>query len=412
MKQIDIETSAGRVQGQLDPAFGEVLDAFVANFETRDELGASVALSVDGKPRVDLWGGRANQTDATPWTADTVSLVFSVTKAATAMCAHLLAERGQLDLHARVTDYWPEFGAAGKGDVTVAMLLNHSAGLPAFREPVKPGGYYDWDYMAGRLAAEAPFWEPGTRNGYHMISFGWTVGEVVRRVSGRSLGTFFAEEFAGPLGLDFWIGLPEAIEPRVSRLIQWVPGPDGPITDFTQAVMTDPQSISHLSLLNSGGYSPDSREAHAAEIGGGGGISNARSLAGLFATLAGGGSVDGRSWFNPDAITRMSQISMATGRDATLLIPSRFALGFMKSMDNRHRPHGNIESVIIGDRAFGHVGAGGSLGFADPDCGLAFGYTMNRMGAGLLLNERGQGLVDASYRSLGYRTNAGGVWAS
>ncbi|TVS16040.1 MAG: class A beta-lactamase-related serine hydrolase [Gammaproteobacteria bacterium] len=411
MKQIDIETSKGRVQGRLDQAFEGVLDAFVTNFEQRNELGASVALRVGGELRVDLWGGRVNEVDATPWTEDTVSLVFSITKAATAFCAHLLAERGQLDLHAPVTDYWPGFGQPGKEGATVAMLLNHSVGLPAFREPIKPGGYYDWDYMVGRLEAEEPFWEPGTRNGYHMISFGWTVGEIVRRVSGRSLGTFFAEEVAGPLGLDFWIGLPEVIEPRVSRLIPWAPGPEGPFTDFTQALMADPDSISSLALLNSGGYAPDSREAHAAEIGGGGGISNARGVSGMFEPLALGGTAGGHHFFSNDAITRMSQVSMATGKDATLLIPSRFALGFMKSMDNRHRPHGNIESVIIGERAFGHVGAGGSLGFADPDCELAFGYSMNRMGAGLLLNERGQSLVDAAYSALGYRSNTGGVWS-
>lgn len=406
MKQIDIETAKGRIQGQLDPAFEGVLDAFVTNFEQRDELGASVALRVGGELRVDLWGGRVNETDATPWTADTVSLVFSVTKAATALCAHLLAERGQLDLHAKVTDYWPEFGAAGKETATVAMLLNHSVGLPAFREPMQAGGYYDWDYMVGRLEAEEPFWEPGTRNGYHMISFGWTVGEIVRRVSGRSLGTYFAEEIAGPLGIDFWIGLPETIEPRVSRMIPWAPGPEGPFTDFTQALIADPKSIPALSLLNSGGYTPDAREAHAAEIGGGGGISNARGVSGMFEPLAlGGGDL-----FSRDGVTRMSQVSMATQKDATLLIPTRFALGFMKSMDNRHRPHGNIESVILGERAFGHVGAGGSLGFADPDCRLAFGYSMNRMGAGLLLNDRGQALVDAAYAALGYRSNAGGVW--
>lgn len=411
MQQIDIETARGRVQGRLDPAFEGVLDAFVTNFEQRDELGASVAVRVDGELRADLWGGRVNETDDTPWTEDTVSLVFSVTKAATALCAHLLAERGLLDLHAPVTDYWPEFGQAGKETATVAMLLNHSAGVPAFRDPVKEGGYYDWDYMVGRIENEAPFWEPGTRNGYHMISFGWTVGEVVRRVSGKSLGAFFAEEFAGPLGLDFWIGLPEAIEPRVSRLIPWVPGPEGPFTDFTQALMSDPQSISALSLLNSGGHQPDSREAHAAEIGGGGGISNARGVSGMFQPLALGGRSGEHTFFDRDSVTRMSQVSMATQKDATLLIPSRFALGFMKSMDNRHRPHGNIESVILGERAFGHVGAGGSLGFADPDCALAFGYTMNRMGAGLLLNERGQSLVDATYSALGYRSNAGGVWS-
>lgn len=412
MQKIDLETCRGRVQGEIDARFEGVLDAFVTNFEQRDEVGASVSLQVDGEPVVDLWGGRVSEQEgAEPWQADTVSLVYSVTKAATALCAHLLIERGQLDLHAPVTNYWPEFGTNGKEQATVAMMLNHSVGLPALRTQVKEGGYYDWDYMVELLQAQEPFWEPGTRNGYHMISFGWTVGELVRRVSGKSLGTFFAEEFAGPLGLDFWIGLPEALESRVSHMIPFVPGPDGPFTDFTQALMTQPESISALSLFNSGRHLPDSRAAHAAEIGGGGGISNARSLARMFNILALGGSVKGRDYFSRDSITRMSQVSMATQRDATLLIPSRFALGFMKSMDNRHRPHGNIESVIMGDTAFGHVGAGGSLGFADPTCQLSFGYSMNRMGAGLLLNERGQSLVDATYSALGYRSNASGVWS-
>lgn len=409
MQTIDIETPRGRVAGKIHPDFAGVRDAFVANFEVREEVGASVSLSVEGETVVDLWGGQVDLEGSAPWGEDTVSLVFSVTKAATALCAHLLIERGQLDLHGKVTDYWPEFGQAGKENVTVAMMLNHSVGLPAFRETVKEGGFYDWDYMVGLLERQEPFWEPGTRNGYHMVSFGWTVGELVRRVSGKSLGTFFADEFAKPLGLDFWIGLPEAIEPRVANMIPYPITPDMPVTEFTTALMTQPESISALSLLNGGNHSlaaPDSRAAHAAEIGGGGGISNARALAKLFAPLANGGG----NYFSPDSISRMSEVSMATQRDATLLIPSRFALGFMKSMDNRHRPHGNIESAIIGDRAFGHVGAGGSIGFADPDCHLAFGYTMNQMGAGLLLNERGQAVVDSAYEALRYRSNAPGVW--
>jgi CubicO group peptidase (beta-lactamase class C family) len=406
MEQVDVGTARGRVRGRVDPAFREVLDTFVENFDAHGEVGASVCLSVEGETRVDLWGGHVDEAGSAPWTEDTLSLVFSVTKAATALCAHLLIERGELDLHAKVTRYWPEFGQQGKEDATVAMMLNHSVGLPAFRDPIKPGGYYDWDYMVGRLEQEEPFWKPGIRNGYHMISFGWTVGELVRRVSGKSLGTFFADEFARPLGLDFWIGLPEPLEPRVSHMIPFLPGPEGPFTDFTKALIGDPTSIPALSWLNSGGYSPDAREAHAAEIGGGGGISNARSLVRLFEPLADGGG----ALFSRDSVTRMSQVSMATGDDATLCMPTRFALGFMKSMDNRHRPFGDIESCILGDRAFGHVGAGGSLGFADPDCALAFGYTMNRMGAGLLLNVRGQGLVDAAYRAVGFRTDAPGVW--
>lgn len=409
MQAFEQDTPRGTVAGSIHPDFQAVADAFVGNFTERGEVGASVSMSIEGETVVDLWGGHADLEGSAPWQEDTVSLVFSVTKAATALCAHLLIERGQLDLHAKVTDYWPEFGQAGKEAVTVEMMLNHSVGLPALRETVKEGGFYDWDYMVGLLERQAPFWEPGTRNGYHMVTFGWTVGELVRRASGRSLGTFFAEEFATPLGLDFWIGLPEAIEPRVSHMIPYPVTPDMPVTEFTLALMNQPESISSLSLMNGGGHSlasPDSRAAHAAEIGGGGGISNARSLAKLFTPLANGGG--GR--FAPDSLERMGRVSMATLRDATLLIPTRFALGFMKSMDNRHLPFGDIQSCVLGDAAFGHVGAGGSIGFADPDCRLGFGYTMNQMGAGLLLNDRGQALVDAAYRALGYRTNTPGVW--
>lgn len=410
MPTIDETVPAGRVSGTCEPDFQPVADAFVQNFAERGEVGASLCLSVDGETKVDLWGGLAEAASGTPWERDTISIVFSCTKAATALCAHMLIDRGELDLHAPVADYWPEFACNGKENATVAMMLDHSVGVPALRDPVKPGGYYDWDYMVERLAAEAPFWEPGTRNGYHMISFGWTVGELVRRVSGKSLGTFFKDEIATPLGLDFFIGLPEAEEARVSRVIPFTPGPDTQPSDFTTALISDPKSISHLSLLNSGGYSPDAREAHAAEIGGGGGIANARALAGMFEPLANGGEARGVRLLSADHIARMSAVSMATNRDATLLIPTRFALGFMRSMDNRHRPTGDVESAILGRQAFGHVGAGGSIGFSDPDCGLAFGYSMNKMGAGLLLNERGQAVVDATYRCLGHRTDAPGFW--
>jgi len=410
MEKIDEVRSGRPVRGQCDERFRPVALAFLANFAERDEQGASVCLSVEGETVVDLWGGFRVPEDETPWERDTISIVFSCTKAATALCAHILADRGELDLTARVTDYWPEFGAAGKQDATVLMLLNHGVGLPALRDPVKPGGYYDWDYMVARLAAEEPFWEPGTRNGYHMISFGWTVGEIVRRVSGRSLGTFFREEVAEPLGLDFWIGLPEEHHGRVAKMIPWAPKPGDALMPFTQELLANPKSIQHLCLLNSGGYQPDAPEAWGAEIGGGGGIANARALAGMFAPLANGGEQAGVRLLSPDHIARMSAVSMATQEDATLLCPTRFGLGFMRSMDNRHRPSGAMESGILGRAAFGHAGAGGSLGIADPECRLAFGYSMSRMGAGLLLNERGQSLVDAAYRCLGYRTNAPGFW--
>ena len=413
----DFETTLGdiRIQGQIDRAYAPVVDAFIDNFREREEVGASLCISVGHQVVVDLWGGFADAERTRQWTQDTIAVVFSCTKAATALCANILLERGQLELHAPVARYWPEFARNGKEHVTVAMMLNHTAGVPAFREPIKAGGYYDWDYMVQRLGDEEPFWEPGTRNGYHMMTFGWTVGELVRRASGKSLGTFFRDEVAAPLGLDFWIGLPEVHEPRVAGMVAWRPKRGEPASEFTRALQSDWKSLQGLALLNSGGHNAGSREAHAAELGGGGGITNARALEGMYRPLANRGRHAGGTFLQPATITRMSQVSVATPRDATLLIGTRFGLGFMKSMDNRHLqldggPQG-IDSALLGEKAFGHVGAGGSIGFADPECELAFGYVMNRMGAGILLNPRGQALVDETYRMLGYRTNAPGVWA-
>jgi CubicO group peptidase (beta-lactamase class C family) len=408
---IDLDVGRGRVTGRCAPEFSVVCDTFVDNFRQRDEVGASVCVNIGGETVVDLWGGRiADEPTAAQWNDDTISIVYSCTKGATALCAHVLIDRGQLELHAPVAEYWPEFATNGKEAATVEMMLNHTVGVPALRERLKDGGYYDWNYMCERLAAERPFWEPGTRNGYHMMTFGWVVGELVRRVSGRSLGTFFRDEIAEPLDLDFWIGLPDAHRPRVAPMIPWTPSADGPPMPFTKALLSDANSIQFLSLLNAGGHRPDSPAAYAAEIGGGGGIANARALAGLYTPLANGGEHNGVRLLSADHIVRMREISVATLEDATLLVPTRFGLGFMRSMDNRHRPTGHMETMVLGAAAFGHAGAGGSVGFADPAEALAFGYSMNRMGAGILLNSRGQSLVDATYRCLGYRTNAPGVW--
>jgi CubicO group peptidase (beta-lactamase class C family) len=287
--------------------------------------------------------------------------------------------------------------------------------VPALRAKVKDSGPYEWDYMTGLLADEAPFWPPGTRNGYHGFTFGWTVGEMVRRASGVSLGTFFRTEVAEPLGLDFWIGLPEEIEPRVAPIIPYVYKANEAKTPFMIDLGTKRDSVASLFFFNVGAWrtgGANTRAGHAAEIGAANGITNARGLAGMYAPLANGGGrlVDSAT------LARMAEVSMATHDDATLRIPTRFALGFMKSMDNRKRSLGaklfgpDVDSVILARAAFGHVGAGGSLGFADPAAGLSFSYAMNRMGPGLLMNERGQALVDAAYLSLGYRNKDGGVW--
>jgi len=411
MQTVRREVANGVIEGSCDERFGAVADALECNFRERGEIGASVCVRHEGRTVVDLWGGQARPAENVPWTRDTVSIVFSCTKGATALCAHVLAARGRLDIDAPVAEYWPEFARKGKEGATVRMMLDHSVGVPVCRTPVKQGGAYDWDYMVELLADEEPFWKPGVRNGYHMINFGWTVGEIVRRVSGRSLGTFFREEIAEPLGIEFWIGMPEEHESRVAPMIPFMPTAGEPLSAFVTALLGDPQSIQALSLLNVGGFDPNSRAAHAAEVGGGGGISNARGLAGMYAPLANGGALDGVELVDRRQLARMAEVSMATHEDATLLLPTRFALGFMKSMDNRKRASGDRDSAILSSAAFGHVGAGGSLGFADPVEGLAFGYSMNRMGNGIMLNERGQALVDATYRALDYAGNESGVWA-
>lgn len=403
------------VEGTCKPGFERVAETFKKNFDANGEIGASVCLTVGGEAVVDLWGGIAEPKSGTPWKQDTVSIVFSCTKGATALCAHILASRGKLDLDAPVVELWPEFGQSAKQGVTTRMMLDHSAGVPALRAKIEGTAVYDWNYMTKRLADEEPFWQPGIRNGYHGLTFGWTVGEMVRRASGKSLGAFFQDEIAKPLGLDFWIGTPEAVEPRIAPVIPFVYKPEQAVTPFLRDLATDKTSMASLFYFNSGavlGGGLNTRAGHAAEIGAANGVTNARGLAGMYAPLANGGGklVDGKT------LARMGEVSMATHDDATLRIPTRFALGFMKSMDNRQRSLGaklfgeDCDSVILGSAAFGHVGAGGSLGFADPAAGLSFGYTMNRMGPCLLMNGRGQPLVDAAYMSLGYKNKDGGVW--
>ncbi|MEH6348283.1 MAG: serine hydrolase domain-containing protein [Bermanella sp.] len=411
MSEVNETFGEATISGYCKPEFEDVAYEFMQNFTERGEVGASVCIRIGDEKVVDLWGGLANTRSQTPWDEDSLCVVFSCTKAATAMCAHLLIERGLLDLNAPVSQYWPQFAQAGKEDITVAMMLNHSAGLPAFKDPIKANGFNDWDYMVERLEKEAPFWTPGTRNGYHMISYGWTVGELVRRVSGKSLGEFFQEEFSVPLKMDFWIGLPEDEESRVAHMMMGEPNMKPPFSDFSKAVMSNPSSVSHLALMNNGGHSANSEISHAAQIGGAGGISNARSLSRMFMPLANKGLAKGNRYFSENTVAKMGEVSVATLQDAVLLLPTRFSLGFMKSMDNRKNKPGNTESFIIGDRAFGHVGAGGSTGFADPDCNMAFAYTMNKMASGILLNERGQALVDGAYKSLGYKNNDAGIWA-
>ncbi len=398
------------VQGVCDPRFRAVRDEFERNFAERGEVGASVCVVADGRPVVDLWGGTADRRDGRPWERDTLVVVWSCTKAAIALCAHILVGRGLLDLDAPVARYWPEFAAAGKHGITLRLLLSHQAGIPAIRAPLRPGDLYDWDTMTRAIAAEAPFWPPGTRQGYHAVTFGHAVGEVVRRVSGRGAGDFFRDEIAGPLGLDFHIGLPEGDEPRVAHTIRAdaLPAGEAPWL-FLDRANADRESVQSLIVRNTGRRpgDQDSREAHAAVLPRQGGVTNARGLAGLYAPLSMGGAplVDGAT------LGDMQAVASASAVDAVLLVGLRFSLGFMKSSDNRRGPAGARDSLVLSEAAFGHAGMGGSLGFADPAARLSFGYAMNKQGRGVLLNRRGQALVDAVYRSLGCTTDAHGRWA-
>lgn len=396
-------------EGRCEPAFASVRDEFERNFATRQEVGASLCVSVGGHVVVDLWGGLADPATGRAWDEDTVVMVWSATKGATALCAHLLVESGALDLDAPVHRYWPAFAAAGKDGITVRMVLNHQAGLPHLRDRLPDDAYCDWDGMVGRIEAERPFWAPGVRHGYHAVTFGWLVGELVRRLTGQSLGTFFAKEVAGRLDLPFWIGLPEEERGRVAPSLRAAaPEPGEPTARTALAATADPSSIPGLVFRNSGRFFArcNTPEVWSAEIPGANGITNGRGLAGLYAALS---SADG-GLVGSAALARMGSVSSASGVDAALLIPTRFSLGFMKAWDNRAQPPEASDSFIVGEPAFGHVGFGGSVGFADPACGLAFGYALNRHGTRVTIDERAQSLIDATYRCLGYQTDEPGVW--
>jgi CubicO group peptidase (beta-lactamase class C family) len=404
------------IEGHCEQRFSAVKEEFEKNFADRGEVGAAVCITLDGEPVVDLWGGIADPEGGRAWDEDTIAVVWSSTKGATALCAHMLAARGQLDIDAPVADYWPEFAQGGKHDVTVRMVLNHQAGVAALREPIPENGLCDFDAVVEQLADMEPLWEPGTRHGYTALVFGHLVGEIVRRITGDTMGAFFRDEVAQPLGIDFWIGLPEEHESRVATNITAdMPQPGDPIPEFYSAAMTDPSSVAYMVLMHSGGIlfpgAINSRENHAAEMAAFNGIGNARSVAAMYRPLALGGEFDGVRLVPEDSIPQMSAVASAIAKDATLLVPTRWANGFMKGIDNSHLLPGSNDSVILSEEAFGHLGSGGSIGFADPKARLSFSYVMNKQGGGTGLEDRGQALVDAAYRDLDYR-RAGdrGMW--
>jgi CubicO group peptidase (beta-lactamase class C family) len=361
-----------QVYGEVAPGFERVKDAFAANFEINDEVGAACSVYHRGKKVVDLWGGVADEQSGRPWAEDSIVLVASSTKGATAICANLLAQRGELDVDAPVAQYWPEFAAAGKQDIPVRWLLTHQVGLPVLDKPLTIEEFLAWEPPIEALASQIPKWEPGTAHGYHALTYGWLVGEVVRRISGKSLGTFFAEEVAGPLGLDFWIGLPESEESRVSPMINIdLADPDIQVKGERAREMLEAATTPKSYLTQEQTTTPlemDTRAFHAAEIPAGNGITDARSMARMYASLIGDG-VDGVRLFTDETVKRVST-EQVNDSDEVMGIKSRFGLGFYLYVEG---------SNMVQDGVFGHGGAGGSIGFADPKADIGFGYVMNSM---------------------------------
>ncbi len=378
------------VQGDCASAFDAVRGVFAQNFTDYDELGAAVAVYRDGEPVVDLWAGHADEQRTRLWRADTIVYVSSTTKGMTSLCAHVLADRGLLDFDAPVAEYWPEFAQAGKECIAVRDLLSHQSGLAAIREQLPMKAVYDWGLMTSVLAAEAPWWEPGTQHGYHGMTMGWLVGEVVRRISGKSLGTFFREEVAEPLGIDFLIGFGPEHDERVADLA-WSTPASSQQTWFTP-LLADPNSLSCKALSNPLQGPLDTREFRVAEIPAVNGHGNARALARLYAALSLGGELEGIRILRPATI-EAAIAEQVKGLDTVLRFETRYGLGFWLA----------TEMINFGsnENTFGHPGMGGSGGFADYDAKIGFGYTVNRLISGPTIEDpRRSRLVDAVYASL------------
>ena len=385
------------------PGWESVRDVFAANFTDGPEnatvdLGAGVCAYHRGVKVVDLWGGSFDAEGTVPYTDDTLQLVFSTTKGITAIAVGMCVDRGLLAYDAPVTKYWPEFAAQDKGDATVAQLLSHQCGLYTVDGPITLEDALDWTTVTGRLAKTAPRWPIGANHGYHAITFGWLAGELVRRVDPqlRSFGTFVREEICAPLGVEFWIGLPEGLEPRVSPLIPVEPTTDPAVLAMIAQFMGPGTPGGDALSLNRAFSEPgapgrhenlvfNTRAVHAAEIPAANGITNAASLAKIYAaTIA---PVDGVRLLS-DATRDQARITVtpADEPDACLIMPTTFGMGFMTN---------GMFTPYSGPGSYGHPGAGGSIGFAQPERDLAFGYVMNRMAGNLAGYLRAQAIIDA-----------------
>ncbi|WP_426512212.1 serine hydrolase domain-containing protein [Dactylosporangium sp. McL0621] len=392
------------VGGDVDEGYGPVADAFRRNFAERGEIGGACAVYRDGRKVVDLWGGYRDGHRREPWREDTLVTVFSTTKGVSGLALAVAHARGWIDHDAPVARYWPEFAAAGKDAVTVRQLLAHQAGLPAIDRPLSVGDLADLDVVAAALAAQRPAWAPGTRHGYHAISLGWYEGELIRRVDPgrRTLGRFFAEEVAAPLGIEFHIGVPDSVDPeRIAHIHGFKPAemllhmgtlPRGFVLGFLNPRSVTARSFTNPKVLGqTGNYNlPEVRRL---ELPAANGTGEVRAIARAYGDAAAGGAVLGLGPATLDALVRPAETPSGGLQDVVLRVPTQFSLGYIK-------PFPAFRFGAAGDRAFGTPGAGGSFGFADPETRVGFAYAMNRAGFHLWDDPRELALREALFRTV------------
>jgi CubicO group peptidase (beta-lactamase class C family) len=371
----------------VTPGYEGVAAAFERNFREEGELGAAFAVYLDGELIVDLWGGLADRDSDREWRSDTIQGIFSGTKGMAAFCVLVLLDRGALELDAPVARFWPEFARAGKQDITVGQVMSHQAGLPGFRRALAAEDVLDERRMVELLAEQEPLVEPGTRLCYHGFTFAWLVGELVRRVDGRSIGTFFAQDIAKPLGLEMWIGLPPEEEARVA-LLELAPDWGMPATR-SPAPVTGSDAIAmpmNPPLITPESFPWNSREFHAAENAAAGGIGSVRSIARAYACLAAGGTLDGVTIVRPETVA-LGTTELARGTDPFSGMPMVFGCGFALQTE--------LRALGPPPDAFGHGGAGGSSHGAWPAKGIAFSYAPNHMRNDHMVDPRAHALLIA-----------------
>ena len=372
------------IQGYYDLRFEALKEAFAELFADPQERGAALCVQIGGETVVDIWAGTADKDGAEAWHSDTILNLFSCTKTFAAVAALQLVEQGKLELDAPVARWWPEFAAAGKARITLRQLLSHKAGLPALRQMLPAEALYDWQQMTTALAAEQPWWTPGEAHGYCPITYGWLIGELLRRVDGRGPGESIVARIAKPLGLDFHVGLAEEEFPRVAHIAR----KKGELGDAAaqrlfKCMMSEPNALSTRAFANppsilTSTNKPEWRRTQQPAANGHG---NARALAGFYAAL-----LDGRL-LEAEMLNEMTR-EHACGDDLTLLTPTRFGLGCMLDQSSvANATYG------LGSKAFGHPGAGGSVGFADPEREVAFGFVTNSLGPYVLMDPRTQKLA-------------------